>query len=107
MENPKVWLIYHKATLSEVSPLNLDGSEWIEGICIVPANDVDTALQGYRALLKEDHMEEIELYKVVLYRAEDYANDDLVKHIEHSVRISTSSGDPTYVGTLTSEGSGL
>lgn len=101
---PIIWLVYHKATLSENSPLNMDGSEWMEGICVVPADNVEAALKGYRDLLKKDHMEEIEVYKVLRYREEDYANDEHAKHIAHGVRVATDQGETAYIGTLTSEG---
>lgn len=103
MKNTNIWLIDHKATLSESSPLNMDGSEWVKGVCIVAAVDESTALHGFRKYLAENRMEEIEVYEIRPYRQEDYVNDENATHIAHGVRIVADRGETAYIGTQTSE----
>lgn len=103
MENTNIWLIDHKATLGKFSPLNMDGSEWIKGICIVAAVDESTALHGFRKFLAENQMEDIDVYEIKPYREEDYLNHENAKHIAHGVRIVADRGETAYIGTQTSE----
>lgn len=104
MEKSNIWLIDHKATLSEVSPLNMDGSEWMKGIFIVYAENEGSALERFRDQLRKDSMEEIKIYKVCEYREQDCLNHAQVEHITHGVERIKEAGDFYYIGTQSSEG---
>lgn len=113
-EKPKqsVWLMEHKATLSPSSPINIDGSEWIEGTCIVPAINKFEATESFNTYLRLNNMELIEIRKTTKVEPQAQSNltnlpespsENLPKNIRHYVNKSSAEGVITYVGHMTSE----
>ena len=72
-----VWLLYHKASLSINSPMNQDGSTFIQGVGVVPAEDMQTALKLFDDFLENQQMEILELWKCELWSAKDFTEDTL------------------------------
>lgn len=112
MENSNIWLIDHKATLADDSPLNMDGSEWIWGVCVVPAKSEAEALTGFTDYLAKNGMAEPEVYHVEQYRPENYKDDSKrTRFIDHGVRIASERGVISYsyartLESLAEEGGG-
>lgn len=65
MADKYAWLIYHKATLNETSPLSGDGSTYAFGVATVPESDLSKALDMFRKALEKDRMELIEVYRCI------------------------------------------
>lgn len=61
MEKPTIWLIHHKASLDEMSSMNLDGSEYMVGTAVVPASSLEEAMVLFEKFLEEDRMDLLEL----------------------------------------------
>lgn len=61
------WLIHHKASLDTYSPMNLDGSTYMVGIGVVPAQDIRSALDAFDAHLKKQNMAVLEITKCERY----------------------------------------
>ncbi|MES2822935.1 MAG: hypothetical protein V4732_04990 [Pseudomonadota bacterium] len=64
MESKTIWLIDHKTTLGEYSPMNPDGSSWILAVCMLSAINQDNALIKFNAFLKGEEMELMEVYEI-------------------------------------------
>ena len=104
MGKGKIFLIDHKATLADNSPLNLDGSEWIKGVCVVPAESEKAALEGFRTYMVENRMEEIEVYHVEQYLPENFSDSSKrTRFINHGVRVASDRGIISYTCGQTSE----
>lgn len=73
MEQTSVWLIHHKASLSLDSPLNMDGSDYMIGVGVVPASGMEEAIQFFKEYLREQQMEVLELQKCELYDPQNFA----------------------------------
>lgn len=105
-EKPKqtVWLIEHKATLSPSSALNIDGSEWVEGTCIVPATNKPEATELFNTYLTSNNMELIETRGTTEIAPQTQSNlTSLPEDLRHYVNKSSTEGVITYVGHMTSE----
>ncbi len=63
MEVISVWLIHHKAAMELNSPMNLDGSEYMVGVGVVPATDMKTATDKFEDYLAKNKMSIIEINK--------------------------------------------
>lgn len=63
MELVSVWLINHKASLDELSPMNEDGSAFMVGTGIVAANNMKEAISLFEEWLKDQKMEVLEYSK--------------------------------------------
>ncbi|MDN3639322.1 hypothetical protein QWY82_10955 [Simiduia curdlanivorans] len=63
MEIISAWLIDHKASLEELSPMNDDGSEYMIGTAVVPATSMQQALVLFESYLEEQKMGLLELSK--------------------------------------------
>ncbi|MBU6954617.1 hypothetical protein [Hahella sp. HN01] len=61
------WIIHHKASMSEHSPMNLDGSEYIVGIVVVPASSMREALDVFDEYLSENEMQVMDIWKCEKY----------------------------------------
>lgn len=72
MEILAVWLIHHKASMTLDSPMNLDGSEYMVGIGVVPATNMQEALQLFEMYLKKQDMAVFELWKCEQYFPENF-----------------------------------
>jgi hypothetical protein len=104
MEQKDIWLIDHKATLGEYSPLNMDGSEWILGICVLHAGNQQQALQELSRYLQENEMDLIETYQIAQYQPEEYADhSDRSEQINYAARRVLQDGETCYVYARTSE----
>jgi hypothetical protein len=58
-----VWLLHHKALLSEESLMNLDGSAFLTGVAVVPVQTMHEALLLFDAYLDEQKMMIMDLWK--------------------------------------------
>lgn len=58
-----VWLLHHKALLSEESPMNLDGSAFLTGIAVIPAQTMHEALLLFDAYLDKQKMIILDFWK--------------------------------------------
>lgn len=104
MEINNIWLIDHKATLSEYSPMNLDGSSWILGICVLSAPDESSAMSKFKEFLKSEEMELIEVYDMREYQAADFSDDSRrTNQVNNAVRMVSQDGETCYVYARTSE----
>lgn len=72
MEILAVWLIHHKASMTLDSPMNLDGSEYMVGIGVVPATNMQEALQLFETYLKKQDMTVLELWKCEQYLPKNF-----------------------------------
>lgn len=103
MDN-QIWLIDHKATLSDCSPMNLDGSSWILGVCVLSAANQQDAELKFKAFLDNEQMELIEMYQIKEFKTEDFDDDSRRTHqIENAARTVSEDGDTCYVYARTSE----
>lgn len=73
MDSTSVWLIYNKASLGEFSPKNLDGSEFMVGVGVVPAIGMKEALAKFDEYLANEEMAVIEVTKCVQYDSKDFS----------------------------------
>lgn len=104
MEQDLIWLIDHKAMLGEFSPLNIDGSEWIQGVCVLGAESQEEAEAKFSNYLYDNQMDLIDVYEFLPYKSEDYMDDsDLTKQINHAVGRVRSDGVECYIYARTSE----
>jgi hypothetical protein len=99
-----IWVIDHKATLSEISPMNLDGSEWILGVCVLSATNKESALEKFHGFLKEEEMGATEIYEFKEYSTDDF-NDGSRRssQINNAARMVREDGQTCYVYARTSE----
>lgn len=72
MNTISTWLIHHKASLGEHSPMNLDGSTFMVGIGVVPAIDIRAALDAFDAYLQKQNMAVIETTKCERYHPANF-----------------------------------
>ncbi len=104
IETPQIWIIDHKATLNEFSPMNLDGSSWILGVCVLSAADKGNALEKFHDFLKAEIMELIEIYDVRKYSINKFKdNSRRSAQINNAARMIREDGRPCYVYARTSE----
>jgi hypothetical protein len=100
----QVWLVDHKATLSGFSPLNLDGSAWILGVCVLAANSDGDATKRLDEYLKSKEMELIEIYDIREFSAAEFEDDSRrSKQIKNAARTVRIDGETCYVFARTSE----
>ena len=105
MDTNKIWLIDHKATLGDFSPMNLDGSTWIMGVCVLAAEPTEeSAIEKLKNFLKQEEMELIEIYDIRQYVSEEF-NDDSSRSIQikNAARTVLEDGETCYVYARTSE----
>ena len=100
----EVWLIDHKATLDDSSPLNMDGSEWILGVCVLRAENQDQAMEKLGLYLQENALGLQEVYEIVQYRPENYLdNSARSDQVNYAARRVMADGETCYVYARTSE----
>lgn len=104
MDGSNIWVIDHKATLSDFSPMNLDGSSWILGVCVLSATNKENALEKFGAFLKNEEMESIEIYGIHKYSADGF-NDSSRRsdQINNAARMVNEDGQTCYVYARTSK----
>ncbi len=72
-----VWLLHHKASLTPDSPMNQDGSTYMQGIGVVPASNMKEAMMLFEDYLAEQHMALLELWKCEQWSPENFTGDIL------------------------------
>ncbi len=75
MDVVSVWLIHHKASMEESSPMNLDGSTYMVGIGVVPASDMKQALSRFDEYLADNKMAILELEKCEQWDSANFAGN--------------------------------
>ncbi|WP_444936843.1 hypothetical protein ACJJIW_05310 [Microbulbifer sp. JMSA004] len=73
MEIISVWLIEHKASLDEFSPMNEDGSEFMVGTGFVPASSQEDAMSLFEQYLDKQGMKILELKSCKQYDPADFS----------------------------------
>lgn len=104
MEKNLIWLMDHKAKLGEFSPLNMDGSTWILGVCVLRARDREEAMSKFEHYLHDNGMKLVELYEFAEYASENYVDkSSRTDQINYAVRRVRQDGETCYVYARTSE----
>lgn len=67
MRVTSVWLLHHKASMGLSSQMNLDGSDFMIGVGVVPATSMKEAIDRFEQYLAENDMELVELWKCEQY----------------------------------------
>lgn len=99
-----IWLIDHQAILGNNSPLNLDGSEWILGVCVLSADTKEQAIAKLGQYFKENDLTLQEVYEAAQYRPEDYTDESpRSEQINYAARKVLADGESCYVYARTSE----
>ncbi len=95
MEVISVWLIHHKAAMELYSPMNLDGSEYMIGVAVVPATDMKTAIDKFEDYLANKKMSTIEITK-----CEQWDSKNFPDHSFEHEEINTASGASLESNTI-------
>lgn len=104
MSTEGIWLIDHKATLGDFSPMNLDGSSWILGVCVIAASSEEDAAMRFNRFLEGEGMEVIEIYDLRLFHESEFIDESSrTKQIRNAVRTVSQDGETCYVYARTSE----
>ncbi len=72
-----IWLIHHKASLAPDSPMNEDGSTFMQGVGVVPASNMKEALELFDKYLADKKMELLELWKCEEWDPKHFKEDSL------------------------------
>lgn len=100
----QIWIIDHKATLNEFSPMNQDGSLWVLGICVLSAANEEVALAKLHDFLKNEAMELIEIYDLKRYSIDNFQDDSSRSiQINNAARMVREDDQSCYVYARTSE----
>ena len=100
----QIWVIDHKATLSNFSPMNIDGSTWILGICVLSADSQEDAQKEFNAFLKDEQMELLEAYELSKFDPKHFEDDSRRSNqIKNAARTVSQDGETCYVYARTSE----
>lgn len=78
----RVWLFYYQAALSPNSPMNLDGSDWVFAVALVPAASLSQALARFELSLQQNAESLLQLYKCEQWPAPDYPEELLAKNLD-------------------------
>ena len=104
MDGSNIWVIDHKAKLSDFSPMNLDGSSWILGVCVLSATNKENALERFDEFLKGEEMELIEVYDFQEYSVDSFNEGSRRSdQINNAARMVREDGQTCYVYARTSE----
>ena len=104
MGEKNIYIIKNQASVTESSPINMDGSEYVIGYAIVPAKSENEARRRFDEMLLEDHMTLMKLMSFELYNGDkatlpsEFADDLL-----HSMRVALSRDIVYYCGIDSSE----
>lgn len=80
-----VWLIHHKASLAPDSPMNEDGSTFMQGVGVVPASSMKEALGFFDEYLAGKKMVLLELWKCEEWNPKNFIEDSLEnRQINHA-----------------------
>jgi len=103
MTTANIWVIDHKASLDKYSPMNMDDSSWLLGVCVLAAPDQDSAQSKFAQFLASETMTLLELYEFSAYLPTDYADgSERSKQINHAVALIEDDGETCYVYAQTS-----
>ena len=104
MEVSSIWIIDHKATLNEFSPMNLDSSTWILGVCVLSATNKENASERFHEFLKSENMELLEIYELQKYSIDNFKDDSRrSSQINDAAHMVCEDGETGYVYARTSE----
>lgn len=104
MSRKTIWLIDHKASLSDDSPLNMDGSTWLTGTCVLAAENKEAAAERFNDYLSERGMELLELFEQSEFSPDNFADSSSRStQINNAVRLVLQDNEPCYVCARTSE----
>lgn len=104
MEVVYVWLIYNKASMTLDSPMNLDGSDYMLGIGVVPATNMKEAITLFEAYLKTQNMELMELTKCEQFSVGNFDSQTLEdREIREAASESLETNKIYYVCGVSSE----
>ncbi|HEY6527453.1 MAG TPA: hypothetical protein VIZ65_02080 [Cellvibrionaceae bacterium] len=99
-----IWLIHHKASLSADSPMNDDGSTFMQGVGVVPAVDMKEALTLFETYLANQKMAILELWKCEQWEPKNFSNDILEgRQINHAASNALQSNKIHYTCGFSSE----
>jgi hypothetical protein len=104
MNTISVWLIHHKASLDQHSPMNLDGSTYMVGIGVVPAPDIRAALDAFDVYLQKQDMAALEITKCERYHPANFpptTTDN--REIAEAATDALEEGVVSYVCGISSE----
>ncbi|WP_444929257.1 hypothetical protein ACJJIF_15610 [Microbulbifer sp. SSSA002] len=73
MEGTSIWLIEHKASLGDFSPMNEDGSKFIIGTAFVPASSKEDAMSLFEQYLDRQGMKILALKSCKQYDPADFS----------------------------------
>ena len=77
MNIQSIWLLHHKASLTPDSPMNLDGSTFIQGVGVVPAEDMKAAMAIFEDYLSDQQMAVLELWRCEQWGPQNFLADTL------------------------------
>ncbi len=108
MNTSRIWLIYNKASVSPLSPINMDGSDFVIGVSVVPSSNQEEAMSLFQKDLTDNHMELLELGSVVEFTSENYLQDNpqssvLNREVIRAAEDAARRGMVYYVCEATSE----
>ena len=104
MELISVWLIHHKASMTLDSPMNLDGSEFMMGIGVVAATNMNEALERFDQYLSDQHMAMLETTKCEQYDPKNFRESTLQnRQITDAASRALDSGGIYYACGISSE----
>lgn len=104
MSRKPVWLFDHKASLSEDSPMNMDGSTWLTGICVLTADDEAAASAEFEKYLSVKGMALLELFELSEYSPDRFPDSSgQAEQVNNAVRLVLQGDGPCYVCARTSE----
>lgn len=99
-----MWLINHKASLSLDSPLNMDGSDYMIGVGVVPASGMEEAIQLFKEYLRKQQMEVLELQKCEQYDPRKFVEPTQDNNeIKEVATEALETGQIFYVGGVSSQ----
>lgn len=99
-----IWLLHHKASLSPDSPMNEDGSTFMQGVGVVPAVNMNEALQLFDSYLAKQKMTILELWKCEQWAPQNFSNDTLEgRQINHAAKNSLEANKIHYTCGFSSE----
>ncbi|GAA6168930.1 hypothetical protein NBRC116591_27410 [Sessilibacter corallicola] len=104
MSYESVYLICQQASVSERSPINMDGSEFVVGVAVVPAETRDQALDLLNDYFHRNHMTLMTLESVHKYEDNSAELSDIVTDdVTYAIASARQRGEVMYVCTETSE----
>ena len=99
-----VWLIHHKASLAPDSPMNEDGSTFMQGIGVVPASGMTEALARFNEYLAGMKMDLLELWKCEQWDPKNFAaNSQENRQINHAASRALEINKIHYTCGISSE----